>query len=196
MNVVRCLLAERAANGWPHQDTTSVVPSFPVTFPRKITSACKASATLSICFKNDLIRGGPPNHQSPPHATSSPAERGNHVLRSMDGGSGSGASRNFGRLPLSRYRNAHWTCPGPKLQPVQWPTYLGWFDYYPLRRWRSGEWSGLEHFTAKPPRAQPIIQMKMNWHRPPARGAGTCRLASRAAARGRPRGRGIIIMTS
>ena len=146
LNVVRCLLAERAANGWPHQDTTSVVPSFPVTFPRKITSACKAIATLSICFKNDLIRGGPPNHQSPPHATSSPAERGNHVLRSMDGGSGSGASRNFGRLPLSRYRNAHYIGPVRARNASQCNgqlTLVGWTIIH-FGGGVRGRWSGLE----------------------------------------------------
>ena len=53
----------------------------------------------------------------------------------MAGGSGN-ASRNFGRLPMSRYRNAHLARPGRNA--IAMTTYLGWLDYSPLRRYVRG----------------------------------------------------------
>ena len=69
----------------------------------------------------------------------------------MAGGSGN-ASRNFGRLPMSRYIGTHIGPAGPKCQCND---HLPWLvGLFATSAVRSGGWSGLD-FTAKP-RAQPM----------------------------------------
>ena len=117
-------------------------------FPSR-AKAQQNNSNIQYTLINDLIRSGPPN-KSPTRYHLPPRGVAWRVAAF-------GASRNFGRLPMNRYRTHIGLVPAE--MPVQWPLTLNaWTVLHFGRAVWLGEWSGLD-FTTKPMVGRPIQMM-------------------------------------